>query len=313
MSAPSRELGSGRALPFWRELFAVSVFPVVFGGAVAAATAMLAAGVEPGVAFIVPTLCSYLLLATLERLVPYRARWGRAVGDVRVDLGHLVVSGGITLQTLQPLMLYIAVVLGGWLSAAFGATLWPSGWPLLAQLVMALIVGEFFLYWVHRLGHEWDFLWRFHAVHHSAPRLYFLNAVRFHPVDLAISNFAPFVPLIALGAGPDVMALFALVSAVHGIFQHANLPMRLGPLNWFFSMAELHRWHHSQSMDEANTNFGQNLIVWDIVYGTRFHPRDRTPPEDIGIGSMPDFPMDYWGQLVSPVTWRQIPRDESAE
>jgi len=296
---------------FWLNLFSVSVFPLVFGGALAASITMLRSGAEPGTAFLLPTLAAYLLLPILEWIVPYRRGWSRSRGDIRVDLGHLVVSGGITLEILRPAMLYIAVAAGGWLSLHLGSGLWPHTWPLLVQLVLALVVGEFFMYWAHRLGHQWDFLWRFHAVHHSAPRLYFLNAVRFHPVDLAISNYAPFVPLVALGAGADVMALFGLVSAVHGIFQHANLPMRLGPLNWFFSMAELHRWHHSTLLEESNTNYGQNLIVWDVVFGTRFLPRDREPPEAIGIGDMPDFPMSYWGQLLSPIRWARLPRQNA--
>ena len=184
-------------------------------------------------------------------------------------------------------------------------------WPLVAQL--ALGVGEFSMYWVHRLAHTWELLWRFHAVHHSAPRLYFLNAVRFHPVDLAISTFAPLLTLVIVGADARVLALFTLVSAVHGVFQHTNLPIRCGPLNWFFSMAELHRWHHSRLLKEANTNYGQNLIVWDIVFGTRFLPEDREPPEDIGIAGMPNFPMDYFGQLLSPFTWARIrARSEAA-
>ena len=137
-------------------------------------------------------------------------------------------------------------------------------------------------------------------------RLYFLNAARFHPVDLAISNFAPMVPLLLLGADARVIALFGLVSAVHGLFQHSNLVLKLGPLNWIFSMAELHRWHHSTNLDESNTNFGQNLIVWDIVYGTRFLPADREPPRVIGLAGLSNFPMDYWGQLLSPFRWKSI-------
>jgi sterol desaturase/sphingolipid hydroxylase (fatty acid hydroxylase superfamily) len=148
-------------------------------------------------------------------------------------------------------------------------------------------------------------------MHHSAPRLYFLNAVRFHPVDIALSTFSPMIPLILLGADGRLIALFGLVSAVHGLFQHANIVLELGPLNWFFSMAELHRWHHSRLLEESNTNFGQNLIVWDIVFGTRFLPKDREPPSDIGIAGLPSFPMDYWGQLVSPFRWKRI-REESA-
>lgn len=292
-----------------RKAFSVAVFPLVFGGGLAIAIGLMNSGVEPASAYLLPAVAAFVILSVLERVVPYRRAWQKADGDVPVDLGHLFVSGVLTPALLRPLMLYLAVSLGGLLSLGFGANLWPSSWPLVLQLVWALIIGEFFMYWVHRLAHEWDFLWRFHALHHSAPRLYFLNAARFHPVDLAISTFSPFVPLIGLGAGVEVMALFAYATAVHGIFQHANLPLKLGPLNWFFAMAELHRWHHSKILEEANSNYGQNLIVWDIVFGTRSLPIDRDPPEEIGISGMPNFPMRYWEQLMSPIHWQRIKRE----
>jgi len=296
-------------MPSARDWFAMTIFPIVLGASIAAAIWIMDRGVDPTVAFTGPVVAAYLIVMCCERLLPFHRSWQRSYGDIHVDVGHLVVSGGVTLQILRPAMLALGVALGGWLSLVIGAGVWPGEWPLVIQLVVALLIGEFFMYWVHRLTHEVDFLWRFHATHHSAPRLYFLNAVRFHPVDLAISNYAPFVPLVALGASPEVLALFALFSGVHGTFQHANIPLRLGPLNWFFSMAELHRWHHSRRLEEANTNYGQNLIVWDVVFGTRFLPKDREPPENIGITDLAAFPMDYVGQLLSPITWRRIQRE----
>ena len=38
------------------------------------------------------------------------------------------------------------------------------------------------------------------------------------------------VPLALLGAGLPIFALVNLFSAVHGAYQHANIPVRLGPL-----------------------------------------------------------------------------------
>ncbi len=289
-----------------RTLFAWTVFPLTLGCAVGVTIWLMERGVAPVAAFAGPVVASYLLLMMLEPLVPYHRSWLRSRGDVKVDLGHLIVSGALTLELLRPLMLALGIAAGGWLSLRIGSTLWPSDWNLVAQLVLALVVGEFFMYWAHRLGHEVPLLWRFHAMHHSAPRLYYLNAVRFHPVDLAISAYAPFVPLVILGADARVLGLFVLVASVHGLFQHTNLPIRCGPLNWFFSMAELHRWHHSRLPEESNRNFGQNLIVWDVVFGTRFLPADREPPEEIGIAGMPDFPMDYVGQVLSPITWSRF-------
>ena len=189
--------------------------------------------------------------------------------------------------------------------------LWPGDWPLIAQLALALVIGELGQYWVHRLEHEVDFMWRFHALHHSAPRLYWLNAARFHPLDILLNNFVALVPLAFLGAGEGVLALWALFAAVHGIFQHSNLPTRLGPLNWVFSMAELHRWHHSRLVEESNRNYGQNLIIWDVIFGTRFLPSDREPPLDIGLYGLSAYPMTYWAQQSAPLHWRQICEDSA--
>jgi sterol desaturase/sphingolipid hydroxylase (fatty acid hydroxylase superfamily) len=89
------------------------------------------------------------------------------------------------------------------------------------------------------------------------------------------------------------------------------MKVRCGPLNWIFSMAELHRWHHSRLVRESNTNYGQTLILWDIVFGTRFLPTDREPPPDIGIANLDAFPMTWWAQMLSPFRWSRI-RAESA-
>ena len=293
-------------------VLARALFPILLGGSVWYAIARMEAGATPEAAILLPTIAAYPILALLERFFYWQPRWLHSQGDLGVDVGHLLVSGLLTTELLKIPFTIAAVALAARLADAMGGSLWPSQWSLWAQLPLALVFGEFFMYWVHRLGHEVDWLWRFHAMHHSAPRLYFLNAVRFHPVDIAISTFAPMVPLIVVGADGRVIALFGLVSAVHGLFQHANLVLRLGPLNWIFSMAELHRWHHSRLLHEANTNFGQHLIVWDVVFGTRFLPKDRMPPSDIGIADLPTFPMDYMGQLLSPLRWRTIQATSAA-
>lgn len=246
-----------------------------------------------------------LLLLVLERVHPYQEDWLLSHGDVRTDLIHNLVNLWIP-------ELYTVIFVGGFsvagaaLSNALGIKLWPSDWPLLAQLLLALLVGELGTYWIHRLMHENAFLWRFHAAHHSAPRLYWFNAARFHPLDLFAQQFLAVTPLVLLGADMRIIALHTLFTAIHGMFQHCNVDIRLGPLNWFFSMAELHRWHHSKHLDEANTNYGANVIFWDIVFQTRFFPQDRNPPTEIGIADLPSFPGGYWAQILSPFRWKEV-------
>jgi sterol desaturase/sphingolipid hydroxylase (fatty acid hydroxylase superfamily) len=285
--------------------FQWSVFPLVLAGSVAGSMHWMGSGTVAPAAILVPQLGAFAVVAILEHVYPYHRIWNLPREDVRVDAAHSVTIG-LMLTLLTPFVLAAGVAMGGWLSQNFGMGLWPNRWPLLAQAVLALVVGELPGYWVHRWEHEWEGLWRFHATHHSAPRLYWLNAGRFHPIDTLLTFLPSYGLLVVLGCGVEVLALFTLVSAVHGVFQHANLQLRLGPLNRFFSMAELHRWHHSKTINEANHNYGQTVSVWDTVFGTRFLPTDREPPREIGIADLPAFPMTWGAQILSPFRWAQI-------
>lgn len=276
-------------------------FPLVLGAALAIGAWLVT--IRGETIFVLAGAALVVLAA--ERFFPHSAAWQHSHRDVAVDLAHVVSVSFASFATLAIVPIALAPLAAA-LAPLGTAQLWPTSWPLLAQLPLALVVAEFFQYWSHRLSHEWEPLWRLHATHHSAPRLYFLNAARFHPLDIVIDTTAGLIPLVLLGCPTPVLALFALFAGVFGYLQHCNVDVALGPLNYLFSMAELHRWHHAKNLREANTNYGSNLILWDLVFGTFFWPRDRTPPEDIGIPELSAFPSDYWGQLASPFRWRAI-------
>jgi sterol desaturase/sphingolipid hydroxylase (fatty acid hydroxylase superfamily) len=285
------------------------VFPLVLGGAVAGSMQGMAKGTEAGASILLPQLAAVAVVAVLEHVYPLHRSWNRPRRDIRVDATHTIVIT-VLIGLVTPLVLAGGVTLAGWLASRLGSGLWPSEWPLLAQAALALVVGELPGYAVHRLEHRWDGLWRFHATHHSAPRLYWLNAGRFHPLDTLLTFLPSYGLLVLLGCGVEALALFTLVTFVHGVLHHANLQLRLGPLNHVFSMAELHRWHHSKTMAEANHNYGQTVILWDTLFGTRFLPKDREPPEAVGIPDLPNFPMTWWAQIQSPFRWARV-RSES--
>jgi sterol desaturase/sphingolipid hydroxylase (fatty acid hydroxylase superfamily) len=281
---------------------------MILGGALMLALA-LSGWVAMPAAVLTAQAAAVVAIALCERVFPYLPQWNRSHGDLRTDVVHAIVSALGTAELVRPLILVAGAVAAGALSQAFGMSLWPSDWPLLVQLGLALVVAELPQYWLHRWQHEHDRLWRFHATHHSAPRLYWLNAARFHPLDLGLLYLVGYVPLVVMGCPPDVILLFALFDAVFGMLQHSNIDVRLGPLNHVFSMAEPHRWHHSRVLEEANSNYGSNLIVWDVVFGTFFLPSGRHPPVSIGIGDMPAFPTGYLAQLASPFRWGRVKRE----
>ncbi len=293
-----RELGPGE------RVFAALAFPAMVTLTVGGSIAVIESGADP-IVWSTPFIAfNFFFLAVAERIVPWHRSWLHSRDDLRTDIG-LFAANSIVGGVLAPLALAAAAVAATGLSSAVGAQLWPTQWPLLAQLALALVIAELWEYTGHRALHEVPGLWRFHATHHSSPRLYWLNSVRFHPIDLLVVGTLKVVPLALMGAGAPIFALVNVFSGVHGSFQHANVPVRIGPLNWIFSMTELHRWHHSQRVEEANHNYGGNLIVWDVVFGTRFLPADQEPPEEIGMETLPHFPMGFWANLAAPFRWKR--------
>jgi sterol desaturase/sphingolipid hydroxylase (fatty acid hydroxylase superfamily) len=289
-----------------RTFLAWFLFPATLVASIGGAAWLVEGGaISNGALLGLTSLGSVLVVALAERLLPYRSEWNRPQGDLATDAAYLPITLGVN-GLLRPVVATFGVALGGWLSETVGLGLWPTEWPLLAQLALACVTGEFFDYWAHRVMHESACLWRLHATHHSAPRLYWLNATRAHPGEMLFRGAVEMLPLAVFGIGEGVLLLIAVVNIVVGLFQHANIDFRLGPMSWIFSVGELHRWHHSRSRDEANRNYGNNFIFWDAVFGTRFLPADREPPAKLGIEGLDGFPRTLGAQLLAPFRWSGI-------
>jgi sterol desaturase/sphingolipid hydroxylase (fatty acid hydroxylase superfamily) len=283
-------------------------YPVVIAAAVTNGVLGLARGLPPWLVVGASTVAAGGLAFLFEWAIPYRQEWSQSHGDEWTDAGHAFLSGPPS-DLIRGAMVGGMVALATWISAHAGGGIWPTSWPLALQVVLALVVAELGNYWAHRLQHS-TWLWRFHAIHHSAPRLYFFNSLRIHPGDHVSSAIFSLAPLALLGAPLPALVLFACVSGAHMLMQHANVDVRLGPLNWVLSMAEVHRWHHSRRFEEMNANYGGVLLIWDLVFGTRFFPPDRRiEPEDVvGLADVPEFPTRYLAQLAAPFRarfWRR--------
>jgi sterol desaturase/sphingolipid hydroxylase (fatty acid hydroxylase superfamily) len=294
-----------------RAAVGAAVVPLALVGSLLAAAQWIAGGVEPAAVVFPLTLANIALVALLERALPYRGDWLHSDGELLTDALYWPASF-VVLGLSGPAVATLAVVVGGWLSASAGVGLWPHAWPLAAQVVLACVVAEFFDYWAHRAMHHFDLLWRLHATHHSARRVYWVNGLRIHPVEMLFRfGLVGVLPLAVLGAGAPVLALAAVATGSAGMFQHANIDMRLGPLSWIFAIGDLHRWHHSRDREQAYSNFGNNFIFWDAVFGTRHLPEHCRAPFAVGIDGLDAFPRRFFAQWIAPLQWSRI-ESESA-
>jgi ornithine lipid hydroxylase len=204
---------------------------------------------------------------------------------------------------LKALWPVVVVALWRLLGRSEGLGLFDAQHPLALRLPMALLLAGLGEYGLHRLSHHWAPMWGFHALHHSAERIYWLNGFRSHPVNVAWHQLAGYAVLLFLGVDADTLITFGAMSIAVGAFQHANAKLRLGPLNHMFSTNELHRWHHDSRPGRSQVNFGSVLSVWDHVFGT-FHHSPNEQPGNPGLeaASAVQVPKDrYWAQLFGPL------------
>lgn len=291
--------------PPWQEAIAVAAYPASFLFAITAFLWASTNGYPKWVSAYLPVIvCAALVLPVLERISPHRLDWRPDSREWFTDALYTFV-----IQIAMPPLLGLLVVLGSsdLTRPYLHSSLWPHDWPVLAQGVLMVLLVDLMRYWVHRLAHTNPTLWRLHAVHHSPDKLYWLNTARFHPLEKALHFCFDSVPFILLGVNEYVLAFYFVCYAVNGFYQHSNVHLRPGLLNYIFSTAELHRWHHSKVLAEANHNYSNTTIVWDIVFGTYYRPRDRRM-ERAGIQN-DRYPMRFGQQLIAPFVKNLESRD----
>ncbi|AJQ97474.1 sterol desaturase family protein [Gynuella sunshinyii] len=267
--------------------------------------AMIVSGFAEATTVILFFFASCGVILALEWWMPFKREWVKPQKDIKTDIAHFFLSAGVTVSLIRALLYIPLFMLASYVSSIIPFALWPAKWPLLIQFVLVVILVDFFTYWVHRFMHTVDFLWRIHSVHHSVSRLYSFNSVRVHPFETILFYVAQTAPMVLLGAPVELMAMFTCFIGVTSLLQHCNIDIRYGVFNSIFSTSDLHRWHHSKIVKEA-LNYGDNLIIWDIVFGSYYLP-DRNGPAELGIGgAIREYPQNYIGQILAPFTWKRL-------
>jgi sterol desaturase/sphingolipid hydroxylase (fatty acid hydroxylase superfamily) len=228
----------------------------------------------------------------------------------RTNLAWYFVNGFVPALLLGPPATLIVLTVNAVEPAAYLSAV--GALPLWIRMVGAMVIGEVGFYWGHRWTHEIPLLWRFHAIHHSAEHINYLVNTRAHPLDGAFTKLCGLVLLYASGfanpVGPNpslIPAVVLFVGSVWSYFIHANLRVRLGPLEEVISSPAFHHWHHTRE-DHRDHNYASMLPFMDRVFGTFYLPRSW--PAEYGT----DTPVadGIVGQLLDPFLATAPPRGE---
>ena len=216
--------------------------------------------------------------------------------DLCFFLGQYLLWGGVVLWVLWQFRGW----LDGFVPEGFRQGVASQPWWL--QAVEVVLLSDFCIYWGHRLQHRVGFLWRFHAVHHSAEHLDWLAAHREHPIDTVYTVGLINLPAFVLGFPLETIAGFIAFRGIWAIYIHSNVRLPIGPLRMLIGAPELHHWHHDRDRDAGN--YANISPLMDILFGTYRCPDHE--PEAFGLNE--PLPRTYLGHMLRPF----LPRKAAA-
>lgn len=154
-------------------------------------------------------------------------------------------------------------------------------WRHLVDIVVVLLVFDFFYYLTHRFLFHGKPLRKIHALHHQARTPTHVDALFVHPVETVIGLclFLFTIPLVALVTGAPLnafsMAIATLYFTQFNTINHTFVYLPEFPFKTIHYITGVHRAHH---VDMDHGNYATLTMLYDWLFGTYEPPVHRTTP-----------------------------------
>jgi sterol desaturase/sphingolipid hydroxylase (fatty acid hydroxylase superfamily) len=219
-------------------------------------------------------ILAFILLLIIEKVKPYRHFSNKVNKESFVTNTTAFLVNNLILTVLRASSLFLV-------AQQF------SSYGLLASLdnglVKWLLAFAFFdlaIYLWHLASHKFEFLWRFHKVHHSDKSFNVSTGFRFHVFDLLLEIVYKSIFVVMIGVDAYLVLSIEIIELFFIFFHHANVRVtNEDAISQFIITPSLHRTHHSTLRTEHDSNYGIVLSIWDRLFGTR----KELVPEHIGL------------------------------
>ncbi len=215
----------------------------------------------------------------------------------REDLLYFFVSTlfvqMLTYLTLSPSIAILAKT--GWATGFRDAI---ASQPFVLQFLEIMFLTDLVQYWVHRTFHKHGWLWKFHAVHHSAQAMDWLAGSRMHVLEVIVLRTCTTLPMYVMGFSEPALYAYIFFVYILSVFIHSNLRIPFGFLQYIIATPRFHHWHHGVEKEAIDVNFAIHFPVIDMMFGT-FHMPEKRWPEGYGIGGHP-VPKGFIRQFLYP-------------
>jgi sterol desaturase/sphingolipid hydroxylase (fatty acid hydroxylase superfamily) len=246
--------------------------------------------------FVLNVLFTGLLFIPVESIFPQKVDQPIFREEWREDLFYYLVSSlmvqVLTFLTFAPAKSILAI------APLTGLRAWVGALPFVVQFVAIMFLTDVVQYWVHRAFHRIPWLWKFHAVHHSAKTMDWMAGARMHFLEIFALRSMTVIPMYVLGFTDTAMHSYIFLVYLYSTFVHANVNWRFGLLEKFLVTPRFHHWHHGIEKEAIDVNFAIHFPLLDRLFGTYFLPKNQWP-SGYGIGGHP-VPKGYLAQFKYP-------------
>ncbi len=219
-------------------------------------------------------ILAFLLLLVMEKIKPYRNFPQKINKESFVTNTTAFLINNLILTVLRASSLFIVAQQ----FASHGLLGDLENGPV--KWLLAFVFFDLAIYIWHVASHKYEFLWRFHKVHHSDKSFNVSTGFRFHVFDLLLEIVYKSVFVVVIGVNAYLVLSIEIIELFFIFFHHANLRVpNEETISQVIITPSLHRTHHSTLRKEHDSNYGIVLSIWDRVFGTR----KELVPENIGL------------------------------
>ena len=175
-----------------------------------------------------------------------------------------------------------------------------STFSQISQLIIFFITLDFFQWLTHIMMHRFDFLWKFHKVHHSVKEMGFAAHFHYHWMEnILYKPLKVFAVMLIGGFEPEHAYLIHFLTITIGHLNHSNIKLSYGALKYIFNNPIMHLHHHASSSSnnfKTGVNFAISLSIWDYIFKTNYIPNENGDTK-LGYEGDQSMAKSFFGQL----------------
>lgn len=175
-----------------------------------------------------------------------------------------------------------------------------STFSQISQLIIFFITLDFFQWLTHIMMHRFDFLWKFHKVHHSVKEMGFAAHFHYHWMEnILYKPLKVFAVMLIGGFEPEQAYLIHFLTITIGHLNHSNIKLSYGALKYIFNNPIMHLHHHASSSSnnfKTGVNFAISLSIWDYIFKTNYIPNENGDTK-LGYEGDQSMAKSFIGQL----------------